>query len=80
MIHFFATAERLERPTSYVIATEDLHNFDGKAIPTPFKDNLLTGKVSADPSPTQFCRSLRLQRNSDIYVQPRRFFRAPSVL
>ncbi len=69
MVHFFATAERLERPTSYVIDTGGIYpNFDGKAVPTPFKDNLLTAKVSADPSATQFLQvRYGYQRNSDIY-------------
>lgn len=69
MVHFFATAERLERPTSYVINTGGIYpSFDGKAVPTPFKDNLLTAKVSADPSATQFLQvRYGYQRNSDIY-------------
>ena len=68
-IHFFATAERLERPTSYVINTGGIYpEFDGKAVPTPFKDNLLTAKMSADPSATQFLQvRYGYQRNSDIY-------------
>jgi hypothetical protein len=78
-IHFFATAERLERPTSYTINTivkdKDGHplppiypEFQGTAVPTPFKDNLLTAKASADPSPTQFLQvRYGYQRNSDIY-------------
>ena len=68
-IHFFATAERLERPTSYVVNTGGIYaNLDGSAVPTPFKDNLLTAKVSADPSATQFLQvRYGYQRNSDIY-------------
>jgi hypothetical protein len=68
-VHFFATAERLERPTSYVIATGGIYpTFDGQAVPTPFKDNLLTAKVSADPNATQFLQvRYGYQRNSDIY-------------
>ena len=78
-IHFFATAERLERPTSYVINTivKDKNGnplppiypeFQGQAVPTPFKDNLLTAKISADPSATQFLQvRYGYQRNSDIY-------------
>ena len=79
-IHFFATAERLERPTNYVINTipgkDSLGNplppiypeFQGQAVPTPFKDNLLTAKVSADPSATQFLQvRYGYQRNSDVY-------------
>jgi len=69
MIHFFATGERLERPTSYVIATGGIYpEFDGKAVPTPFKDNLLTAKVSADVNARQFLQvRYGYQRNSDIY-------------
>ncbi len=68
-MHFFATAERLERPTSYVIATGGLYpDFDGKAVPTPFKDNLLTAKASADVNARQFLQvRYGYQRNSDIY-------------
>lgn len=77
-IHFFATAERLERPTSYVINTSIKQNgvalppiypeFQGTAVPTPFKDNLVTAKVSADPNSTQFLQvRYGYQRNSDIY-------------
>ena len=68
-MHFFATAERLERPTSYVIDTGGIYpSFDGQAVPTPFKDNLLTAKLSADPSATQFLQvRYGYQRNSDIY-------------
>jgi hypothetical protein len=78
-IHFFATGERLERPTSYVINTivKDSNGnplppiypeFQGQAVATPFKDNLLTAKVSADPNATQFLQvRYGYQRNSDIY-------------
>jgi hypothetical protein len=68
-IHFFATGERLERPTNYTINTNRIYpEFDGQAVPTPFKDNLLTAKVSADPSPTQFLQvRYGYQKNSDIY-------------
>ena len=68
-IHFFATAERLERPTSYVINTGGIYpEFDGQAVPTPFKDNLLTAKASADINARQFLQvRYGYQRNSDIY-------------
>jgi hypothetical protein len=68
-MHFFATGERLERPTNYIINTGGIYpEFDGKAVPTPFKDNLLTAKVSADPNATQFLQvRYGYQRNSDIY-------------
>jgi hypothetical protein len=79
-IHFFATGERLERPTSYTINTSPgkdstgkalppiYPEFQGQSVPTPFKDDLLTAKVSADPSATQFLQvRYGYQRNSDIY-------------
>jgi hypothetical protein len=77
-MHFFATAERLERPTSYVIDTTSKQpdgsfkpiypEFQGQAVPTPFKDNLLTAKVSADLNAQQFLQvRYGYQRNSDIY-------------
>jgi len=68
-MHFFATGERLERPTNYVINTGKIYpEFDGKTVATPFKDNLLTAKVSADPSATQFLQvRYGYQKNSDIY-------------
>ncbi len=68
-IHFFATGERLERPTNYVVSTGGIYpEFDGKVVPTPFKDDLLTAKVTADPNATQFLQvRYGYQRNSDIY-------------
>ena len=77
-MHFFATAERLERPTSYVIDTTSKQpdgsfkpiypEFQGTAVPTPFKDNLVTAKVSADLNAKQFLQvRYGYQRNSDIY-------------
>src|SRR5207302_11009460 len=65
----YATGERLHRRTSDVINTGGIYtDFNGRAIPTPFKDNLLTAKVSADPTATQFLQvRYGYQRNSDIY-------------
>jgi hypothetical protein len=67
--HFFVTAERTERPTNYIVQTKGIYpDFDGKAIPTPFKDNLLTAKASADLNATQFLQvRYGMQRNSDKY-------------
>src|SRR3954451_13313814 len=68
-MHFFITAERLERPTSYLLNTGGIYpEFDGTAVPTPFKDNLLTAKASADINAKQFLQvRYGYQRNSDIY-------------
>jgi hypothetical protein len=79
-IHFFATAERLDRATSYVIDTspgKDVSGnplppiypeLQGRAVPIPFKDDLLTAKVTFDPNATQFAQArYGYQHNSDIY-------------
>jgi len=67
--HFFVTGERTERPTNYIVQTKGIYpDFDGKAIPTPFKDNLLTAKASADINAKQFLQvRYGMQRNSDKY-------------
>ena len=67
--HFFVTGERTERATNYIIDTGGIYpNFDGKAIPTPFKDDLLTAKASADINSRQFLQvRYGMQRNADKY-------------
>ncbi|HMC21720.1 MAG TPA: TonB-dependent receptor [Thermoanaerobaculia bacterium] len=67
--HFFVTGERTERATNYIVQTKGIYpDFDGKAIPTPFKDNLLTAKASADITAKQFLQvRYGMQRNSDKY-------------
>jgi hypothetical protein len=79
-IHFFANAERLDRATSYVIDTTPGKDAAGKPLPpiypelqgqavsTPFKDDLLTAKVTFDPNSSQFLQArYGYQRNSGIY-------------
>jgi len=67
--HFFITGERTNRPTSYIIDTGGIYaNFDGTAVATPFKDDLLTAKVSGDINPRQFLQvRYGYQKNSDKY-------------
>jgi hypothetical protein len=67
--HFFVTGERTERPTSYIVQTKGIYpDLDGKAVPTPFKDNLLTAKASADLTGTQFLQvRYGYQKNADKY-------------
>jgi hypothetical protein len=67
--HFFVTGERTERPTSYIVQTKGIYpDLDGKAVPTPFKDNLLTAKASADLTATQFLQvRYGYQKNADKY-------------
>ncbi|HKS26122.1 MAG TPA: TonB-dependent receptor [Thermoanaerobaculia bacterium] len=78
--HFFITAERLGRRTNYVIDTTPPSSpsnpnpppiypeFQGQAVPTPFRDDLLTAKVSGDINPKQFLQvRYGYQKNTDIY-------------
>src|SRR5205085_807709 len=67
--HFFVTGERTKRNTSYIIDTGGiLPSFDGSAVTTPFKDDLVTAKASADINAKQFLQvRYGYQRNSDKY-------------
>ncbi len=67
--HFFATYEKTKRETSYTIGTDGvLPALDGTSIPTPFKDELATAKVSADLSATQLLQvRYGYQKNADKY-------------
>ena len=67
--HFFVTGERTERSTNYILDSGGIYpDLDGKAVPTPFKDDLLTAKASADISAKQFLQvRYGMQRNSDKY-------------
>ena len=67
--HFFVTAERTDRKTNYVIDTAGIYpNLDGSIVATPFKDDLITAKGSADINAKQFLQvRYGYQKNSDIY-------------
>ncbi|HSP13822.1 MAG TPA: TonB-dependent receptor [Thermoanaerobaculia bacterium] len=67
--HFFATVERTDRKTNYVLASGGIFpNLDGQAVATPFKDDLLTAKASADINAKQFLQvRYGYQKNSDKY-------------
>ena len=67
--HFFMTAERLNRRTNYVVDTGGIFpNLDGSVVPTPFKDDLFTAKVSGDLNAKQFLQvRYGYQKNTDIY-------------
>jgi hypothetical protein len=74
--HFFITGERTKRDTSYIIDTSGIYpSFDGSAVTTPFKDDLMTAKASGDINPKQFLQvRYGYQKNSDKYGA------SPSVL
>ncbi|HUJ13620.1 MAG TPA: TonB-dependent receptor [Thermoanaerobaculia bacterium] len=67
--HFFVTGERTERATNYILDSGGIYpNLDGKVVPTPFKDNLMTAKASADINARQFLQvRYGMQRNADKY-------------
>src|SRR5206468_10293490 len=52
--HFFVTGERTDRDTSYFVNTlGTFGSLDGTAVPLPFRDNLITAKVTIDVDPRQ---------------------------
>jgi carboxypeptidase family protein/TonB-dependent receptor-like protein len=67
--HFFGTYEKTDRKTSFTINTGGvLSQFDGQSVATPFKDDLITAKVTANLSPKQFLQvRYGYQKNSDKY-------------
>ena len=81
-IHFFATAERpsARRATSSTPAASTPSS-TGTAVPTPFKDNLLTAKASADINADAVpAGALRLSAQlRHLRRQPDRRFRARSA-
>ena len=67
-VHFFATYEKTDRKTNYVVNTGVFTDEDGKSVPVPFKDDLFTGKLTANISPKQFLQvRYGYQKNSDKY-------------
>jgi Carboxypeptidase regulatory-like domain/TonB dependent receptor len=68
--HFFLTAERTEQRTNYIVNSGDLPGIDGTAVPLPFRDELLAGKLSFDISATQYLQvRFGYQKNSQKYGQ-----------
>ncbi len=67
--HFFVTGERTKRNTSFILDSGGVFpSLDGSAVTTPFKDDLLTAKVSGDINPKQFLQvRYGYQKNSDKY-------------
>ena len=65
--HFFAAAERTQQDTQQAVTTLGLDpSLDG-VYPTPSRENLFTGKVSANLTATQFA-SVRYGRNTNSQV------------
>jgi hypothetical protein len=67
-VHFFATYEKTDRKTDYTVDTGVFADQDGKSVPIPFKDDLFTGKLTANLSPKQFLQvRYGYQKNTDKY-------------
>jgi hypothetical protein len=65
--HFFAALERTQQDTKQSVNTQGLFpSLDG-VNPTPYRENLFTGKVSANVTPSQFL-SVRYGRNTNSQV------------
>ena len=66
-IHYFATYEKTDRTTSYQVNAPALPS-NGESVELPFKDELLTAKVSDNLSPKQFLQvRYGYQKNTDKY-------------
>ncbi|MFY9821518.1 MAG: TonB-dependent receptor [Thermoanaerobaculia bacterium] len=67
-VHFFATYEKTDRKTQYTVNTGVFADQDGKSVAIPFKDDLFTGKLTANLSPKQFLQvRYGYQKNTDKY-------------
>ena len=76
--HFFAAIERTQQDTFQVVNTQGLFpEFDGPA-PTPYRENLFTGKVTANLTPTQYL-AVRYGRNNNSQPYGARRNRAPTT-
>ena len=67
--HFFGTYENLDRKTQYLVDTRGIFpDFDGDLVPTPFTDELITGKATLNATAAQFLQvRYGYQKNSAIY-------------
>jgi outer membrane receptor protein involved in Fe transport len=72
--HFFAAAERTQQDTQQAVTTLGLVSTLDGVYPTPSRENLFTGKVSANVTPNQYV-AVRYGRNTNSQVysaEPRR--------
>jgi outer membrane receptor protein involved in Fe transport len=73
--HFFATYEKTDRETNYIVDTEDpetevvvFPEFQDRSFPLPFEDELVTAKATANLSPKQYLQvRYGFQKNADKY-------------
>jgi hypothetical protein len=65
--HYFAAVERTQQDTKQAVTTFGLFPSEEGVFPTPSRENLFTGKVSANVTPSQFM-SVRYGRNTNSQV------------
>jgi len=65
--HFFAAYERTQQDTQQAVTTLGLDPSKDGVYPTPSRENLFTGKVSANLTPSQYA-SVRYGRNTNSQV------------
>ena len=65
--HFFAAIERTQADPTQAVTTFGLYPSQEGVFPTPSRENLFTGKVSANLSPSQYV-SVRYGRNTNSQV------------
>src|SRR5262245_9325350 len=75
--HYFAAFERTQQDTFQVVNTQGLFpEFDGPQ-PTPYRENLLTGKFTTNMTPTQYL-AVRYGRNDNSQPYGARALSAPN--
>ena len=62
--HFFAAVERTQQDTTQVVDTTGLFPEKDGIFATPYRENLFTGKVTANLTPTQYL-TVRYGRNTN---------------
>ncbi len=68
MVHYFVTYEKTDRKTSYQVNSPDLPDVTNTSHPIPFKDDLLTAKLTDNLSPKQYLQvRYGYQKNTDKY-------------
>ncbi|MBA3269586.1 MAG: TonB-dependent receptor, partial [Acidobacteria bacterium] len=63
-VHYFAAAERTQQDTFQLVDTQGLFPELNGIFPTPYRENLVTGKATAAVSPSQYL-SVRYGRNTN---------------
>ncbi len=66
---FFATYEKTKRDTNYIVSTGGIFpELDGNAVPTPFRDDLASAKITINPDPRQLIQiRYGYQKNTGTY-------------